>query len=110
MNSSAIKTVAEIAIAILDCFSGKDAVVLECHIKEMTLCVTCETNEAGVDNVIDELLDAGYIRSTVEQYGEHFVAALVLTLDGWRHIGEARMEQREATRKAMVWADVTARF
>ncbi len=102
---STAKNPADIANVILDCFMGTGDEVLESWVK-LQLCVTCETNETGVDDMIDNLLDAGYLRSTVVGGGDHFSAALVLTLEGGRMMGEFLCARREAHRAMIAWTPV----
>ena len=94
MNSVANR--AHVAAVIFSCFAGSGDSQPEGWVKLM-LCETAKTHEAVVDEVIDELCDAGFLRSTVEQHGDTFVASLVLTPQGGRHIFETRARREGPT-------------
>ena len=80
-----MKTDAYIALNVLETLSGR-AEVSEAMVK-LCLCETlAERGEVAVDNVIDELLDAGYVRSSVSRFGVTWIPVLSLTEAGARQL------------------------
>jgi hypothetical protein len=79
--------VAHIAALILACFYGEGSTVAECHVEHRVYYSTIYSMDMGVvDETINELLDAGYLSSTIVQGDGEFFPALVMTAEGARHV------------------------